>query len=92
MLPIVFEEAVEFLGTELFKGQMPYVITHDDSEGLPNILWESNDMRLKVFGKKTITKYNVHSFFFQLAASGIISLLVRSKYAIPYLKGTNKMQ
>jgi superfamily II DNA/RNA helicase len=46
MLPIVFEGAVEFLGTELFKGQMPYVITHDDSEGLPNILWESNDMRL----------------------------------------------
>ena len=73
MLPIVFEGAVEFLGTELFKGQMPYQIIHDDSVRLSNILFESNDMRLKVFEKKTISKYNVHSFFFQLAASGIIS-------------------
>ena len=73
MLPVVYEGAVEFLETELFKGQLPFEITHDNSEGLPNILWESNDMRLKVFGKKTIAKYNVHSFFLQLIASDMLS-------------------
>ena len=30
-------------------------------------------MRLKVFGKKTIAKYNVHSFFLQLIASDMLS-------------------
>lgn len=72
MLPVVYAGAVEFLGTELFKGQMPYEITYDNSEGLVNILAESADMKLKVFGKKTIAKYNVHSFFFQLIASDIL--------------------
>ena len=39
---------------------------------MPNILWESKDMRKKVFGIVSVEKYNVYSFFFQLIAAKIL--------------------
>ena len=51
---------------------MPYTITHDDQESMPNRLWESADYRKNIFGFKKVSKYNVNAFFFQLVATGIL--------------------
>ena len=72
MLPIVHAGALEFLSSSLFSDQMPYDITNADCEGMPNILWESKDMRKKVFGVATVDKHNVYSFFFQLIAAKML--------------------
>ena len=72
ILPVV-EGAVPFLSSSYFSDQMPYEITPNNCEGLVDILWKSPDWIKSIFGKKTVAKYNVHSFFFQLIATKIIS-------------------
>ena len=75
ILPVVFEGAVEFLDSDYFLGRhnMPYPLTHETTHDMTNKLWESNDWRTKVFGLKSVKKYNVHSFFFQLIGAGILT-------------------
>jgi len=36
------------------------------------LLWDSPDWRKDVFGKKSVSKYNVNSFFFQLIVKKIL--------------------
>ena len=75
MILIIYEGAIEFLDSEYFSGKdfMPYPITHETKENLPNRSWESADYRKKIFGIKNAAKYNVNSFFFQLLAAGILT-------------------
>ena len=75
MLPIIYKGAVEFLDSDYFSGQdfMPYTITHDDKESMPNRLRESADYRKKICGFENVAKYNVNAFFFQLVATGILT-------------------
>ena len=75
MIPIIYKGIIEFLDSEYFCGKdfMPYPITHEMRENLPNRLWESPDYRKKIFGIKNVAKYNVNSFFFQLLAAGILT-------------------
>ena len=75
MLPIVYSGAIEFLDSDYFSGShtMPYVITLDDGGKITNKLWDSLDWRKKVFGVKTVEKYNVNCFFFQLIAAGLLT-------------------
>ena len=75
ILPVVFEGAIEFLESDYFSGKhtMPYPIFHETTNDMTNKLWESNDWRNKVFGIKSVKKYNVHSFFFQLVGAGILT-------------------
>ena len=74
LLPIVYEGAVEFLESEYFAGLdfMPYSVTHDEPEAVTDRLWNSGDFKKNIFGKKSVTKYNVNAFFFQLVATGIL--------------------
>ena len=73
MLPIAHEGAVLFLSSSYFSNQMPYETTPNNCKGLVDILWKSPDWIKSIFGKKTVAKYNIHSFFFQLIATKIIS-------------------
>ena len=75
MLPIVYEGALAFLESEYFSARetMPYRITYDAYDDMTNKLWESADWRKNVFGVKTVTKYNVNAFFFQLIGTRILS-------------------
>ena len=75
LLPIVYEGAVEFLQSEYFSGVnfMPYSVTHEEPESVTDRLWNSGDYKKKIFGKKSVTKYNVNAFFFQLVATGILT-------------------
>ena len=73
MLPILHEGAVSFLSSSYFLDQMPYEITPNNYEGLVDILWKLPDWVKAIFGKKTVAKYSIHSFFFQLIATKIIS-------------------
>ena len=52
---------------------MPYPIVHDDTNAMPNCLWESADWKKKVFGIKGVSKYNANAFFFQLVGTGILT-------------------
>ena len=67
--------ASDFLKSEYFPGVggMPYTITYDNDEVIPNKLWESGDWKKSVFGVKIISKFNVNAFLFQLVASGILT-------------------
>jgi len=73
MLPIVHEGAVRFLSSCHFSDKMPYLITNADSDGMLDLLWNNPDWRKEVFGIKTVQKYNVTAFFFQLLATKILS-------------------
>ena len=74
MLPIVHQGAVDFLDSNHFADSLArIVVTNADHDLIPDLLWESADWRISVFGKKTVQKYNVHSFFFQLLATKILS-------------------
>ena len=74
MLPIVYDGALEFLESEYFsaKETMLYCINHDVHNDMPNKLWESADWRKAVFGIKTVTKYDINAFFFQLIGTKIL--------------------
>ena len=74
MLHIVYDGALT-LESEYFsaKETMPYCINHDAYNDMPNKLWESADWRKSVFGIKTVTKYNINAFFFQLIDTKILS-------------------
>jgi hypothetical protein len=71
----VYEGAVEFLESEYFSGVdfMPYSVTHEEPEAVTDRLWNSGDYKKKIFGKKSVTRYNVNAFFFQLVATGILT-------------------
>mmetsp|Transcript_13705 Transcript_13705/g.23332 ORF Transcript_13705/g.23332 Transcript_13705/m.23332 type:complete len:186 (+) Transcript_13705:890-1447(+) len=73
--PIVYEGTLEFLESEYFCGEgfMPYKISHDNYDNVPNRLADSADWKKKVFGLKMVPKYKVNAFFFQLIGSGILS-------------------
>ena len=47
-------------------------LSYDEPDAIINSLWDSDDWREKVFGKKTVAKYNVTAFFFQLIAARIL--------------------
>ena len=72
---MVFEGAIEFLESDYFSGQhnMPYPIDHKTTHDMTNKLWKSNDWWNKVFGLKSVKKYNVHSSLFQLIGAGILT-------------------
>ena len=73
MLPIVYEGAIEFLKSRRLVDAMPYMICYSDIEGLVDLLYKDNDWTERVFAIKTVSKYNVAAFFFQLIATKILS-------------------
>ena len=74
ILPIVYEGTRDFCGSSHFaKCLRENKLSYDNPEVITNSLWESEDWRKSVFGKKTVAKYNVFSFFFQLTATGILT-------------------
>ena len=74
MLPIVHHEAKDFLSSSLFgDNYRNNKLTFENMEEVPNILWGSPDSMKKIFGKK-VYQYNVFAFFFQLLATGILSI------------------
>ena len=92
MLPIIYEGAVDFLDSEYFSGQdfMPYTITQNDKERIPNRLWESADYKKKIFGFTNVAKYNANAFFFQLVATGILTFnWVNANKTVIYRFGKN---
>ena len=73
ILPIVHEGTIEFLGSSHFgKVLRDNKLSYDEPDAIINSLWDSDDWREKVFGKKTVAKYNVTAFFFQLIAARIL--------------------
>ena len=72
MLPVVKSGAIDFLASSYFSDGIPYVIGYENAESVPDKLWNDKDWRAKVFGKKTVKKYNIHAFMFQLIAAGIL--------------------
>ena len=52
---------------------MPYKICYSDIEGLVDLLYKDSDGTECVFTSKTVSKYNVVTFFFQLIATKILS-------------------
>ena len=75
MLLIGYEGALSFLDSKYFSTRetMQYCITHDAYNDMRNKLWDSADWRKSVFGVKTITKYNINAFLFQLIGTWILS-------------------
>jgi len=75
MLPIVFEGAYSFLQNDYFSdsSSMPHPISNDGYDAAIDKIWDSASWRKSVFGVKTIARYNVHAFFFQLLATGILT-------------------
>ena len=72
MLPIVFDGAVDFLLSSHLEDGLKEDVTFDNRDHIPNLIWNSPDLRKKVFGLKSIAKKNVYSFFFQLIANNLI--------------------
>ena len=72
MLPVVFDGASDFLGSSHFEEGLKNDVTYKDCEFLPDLIWNSDDWRKRVFGVKSIAKKNVYSFFFQLLATNLI--------------------
>ena len=69
----MYEGTIEFLGSSHFgKTLRDKTISYDEPDAIIDSLWDSDDWRKKVFGKKTVAKYNVTAFFFQLIATRIL--------------------
>ena len=84
--PIIYEKAKEFLQSSLFNDNYrTSELTFDNTDDMPNILWESNDWKRDIFGKASVTQYNVFAFFFQLIASGILSIDYKGKDGVRFL-------
>jgi len=49
------------------------MICYSDIEGLVDLLYKDSDWTERVFAIKTVSKYNVAAFFFQLIATKILS-------------------
>ena len=80
ILPIIYEGAKEFLGSSHFAAYLRETkLSYDEPDELCESLWGSEDWRKKVFGKKAVAKYNVFSFFFQLAALRLIDFVTVRK-------------
>jgi len=73
ILPIVYEGAIEFLKSRQLVDAMPYKICYSDIEGLVDLLYKDSDWTERVFAIKTVSKYNVAAFFFQLIVTKILS-------------------
>ena len=83
---------MEFLSSDYFSGKhvMPYTVTMEDSDIMPNKLWESGDWRKVVFRIKSISRYNVHCFFFQLIGAGLLTYQWASnKIKVKYILTTD---
>ena len=74
LLPVVYNGAMTFLGSDHLRigllDKLP--MTRDNSNNITETLLVYPDFRRMGFGLKTIQKYNIDSFFFQLVASNII--------------------
>ena len=74
MLPIVHHQAKDFLSSSLFgDNYRNNELTFENMDEVPNILWDSPDYKKKIFGK-AVYQFNVFAFFFQLLATGILSI------------------
>jgi len=76
MLPIVYEGALAFLESKYFSARetMPYHKNHNAYDDMPKQLYESADWKKSVlFGVKSVTKYTINAFFFQLISTKIPS-------------------
>ena len=71
--PILFEGAVEFLGSKRIQDALPLEITYASCDDILDLLYMDRDWLIRVFGMYTVRKYNVASFFFQLFATKILS-------------------
>ena len=72
--PIVYEGAIAFLKSSYLNDNIrSMTITFANPNALTSILWDSGDWRKQVFGKKSVQRYNVNSFFAQLVAKRIIT-------------------
>ena len=54
-------------------------------EEVPNILSDSADWTTRIFGKLTVCKYNIFSIFFQLLATGILSIDYEERNGVRFL-------
>ena len=74
ILPVVFEGAKEFLSSCALTDKTPFLFNFNNTNDLLDLLHNNNDMKLKVFGKVSIKKYNVAAFFFQCLATNLMSI------------------
>ena len=79
ILPIVFTGAKDFLASSHFAKFLAKPLSYDEPDHVCDSLWGNEDWRKQVFGKKTVAKYNVHAFFFQLTALRLINFVTVRK-------------
>jgi hypothetical protein len=75
--PIIYNGAIDFLNSRRVADALPFELTHDNGWELLDLM--DKDWLLRVFGKTTINKYCVASFWFQLIASGIVTFEWKGK-------------
>ena len=73
ILPVIYSGAMEFLESRRFNNKMPIDLTMENYESFVGKLAKDKDWLLKVFGKETVSRYQVTAFYFQLFTARIIS-------------------
>ena len=74
MLPVVYNGALAFLGTDHFRLGLRdgSPLSFDKCGWLNELLTTNQDFHKMMFGVKTVSTYTVASFFFQRVASKIL--------------------
>ena len=68
-LPIIRDGAISFLKSRRFADTFPFEVTMDSCDILLETLTKCKDSLLQVFGKSSVTKYQVAGFFLSLIGS-----------------------
>ena len=74
ILPVVFDGAMEFLKSRRLTDSLPWELTNANCEELIDLLDKDADWKTRVFGIASVSKFSCASFFFQLLATGMLSL------------------
>ena len=73
ILPVIYSGAMNFLESRRFNDKMPIDLTMENYDSFVGKLAKDKDWLLKVFGKETVSRYQVTAFYFQLLTARIIS-------------------
>ena len=71
-LPVIREGAVAFLRSRRFSDILPFAVAADSCNSLLETLSKCKDSLVKVFGKATVSRYQVAGFFLSLIGSRIL--------------------
>ena len=77
ILPIIYQGALDFLASKRVGDKLPFELDHENGGELIDLL--DNNWLLRIFGKVSVNKYNVSSFWFQLIATGIVTFEWKGK-------------